>query len=70
MFFLTSGNDQLDEAAWRVLDAATRDDKPAVIAALPRIRQALADLPMDEAKKAQVMAVYDEMLAQFAKEFV
>ena len=64
MFFLTSGNEQVDEIAWSVMEAARRGNNAAVIAALPRMRMALADLPLDATKKAEVMAEYDKAEAE------
>lgn len=60
-----SGNEQLDEVLWQAMDAAMNGDEAAVLAAVPRIRMAMADLPTDAAKKAETMAEYDRLAAEF-----
>lgn len=65
MFF--SGNEQVDQVVWAAMDAAMRNDEKAVLAALPRLRMALADVPMDAVKKAEAIAAYDDLVMQFTK---
>lgn len=67
MFFAT-GNEQLDEAAYAILDASMRGDAAVVFKTLPYMRAAIADLPLSDTCKRALMVQFDEMVNELCAE--
>jgi hypothetical protein len=70
MWWMTSGNEQLDKAAEMLLEASQKGDMAGVICALPSVKTAIGDLPLDDDRKRAVMASYTAMVEDLLRAIV